>query len=196
MAPAIHPRHGPFGFFIVNPANSPGKIPERPHENARASVHSADPSMAPHLLLRSPYFLADTSLIDSDGPRRNPMEKNDVISELRDLIQLDIDAIRAYEQAIESSDAPTVKNHLQDFKNDHEQHVTNLSAFMTKLGGNPLDRTPDMKGFLIQGFTTIRRVTGAEGALNAMETNERLTNSTYKTAVEKQFPPEIQKRLK
>lgn len=53
---------------------------------------------------------------------------------------------------------------------------------MRELQGTPPDLTADFKGFFIKGFTALRSMIGAKGALQAMETNERLTTSTYEKA--------------
>lgn len=120
------------------------------------------------------------------------MDTNQTIKELNDLIQLDIDAIQAYEQAISNVTEANVKTQLDAFKADHHRHVTELSDEVRKAGGQPPEYKKDLKGFLIQGFTAIRSATGTEGALKAMLTNEKLTNRNYGEAVKKAFPANIQ----
>jgi uncharacterized protein (TIGR02284 family) len=119
------------------------------------------------------------------------MENKEIIEELKSLIQLDIDAARAYSQAIDEVDIKFIRDNLDDFRNDHERHIYNLSPLITELGGTPPDKSPDLKGFVIAGFTMIRSQAGTEGALNAMETNEKLTNKSYSEACSKDFPPNI-----
>ncbi len=112
------------------------------------------------------------------------MDTNESISKLSSLVQLDIDAVHAYSQAIDSIDVPEVKSRLSDFRSDHERHIENLSQAIRQLGGEPPEFKRDFKGFLIEGMTSLRSVTGTEGALKAMRTNEGLTNSTYEKALE------------
>jgi len=119
------------------------------------------------------------------------MPKNTVVNDLISLVQLDIDAIHAYEQAIERVTVDSVRTQLNVFKADHHRHVTDLSTEIRKLGGTPPTFSKDFKGYLIQGFTALRSVTGTEGALKAMETNEKLTNSTYEKAVTWNIPVEV-----
>ncbi len=123
------------------------------------------------------------------------MENKDIIDELKSLVQLDIDATRAYSQAMDAIDIKFIKDSLDDFRNDHERHIYNLSPIITELGGTPPEKSPDLKGFLIAGFTMIRSQTGTEGALNAMETNEKLTNKNYGEACSKDFPGHILTQL-
>lgn len=51
--------------------------------------------------------------------------------------------------------------------------------------------TSDFKGFIISGFTALRSLTGTKGALEAMETNERLTTSKYAEASKWDFPVDV-----
>jgi rubrerythrin len=124
------------------------------------------------------------------------MTNEEIVSELGSLIQLDVDAIRAYDQAIGNIDLPDVKARLTEFRRDHERHVSALSPEVQRLGGKPPANRPDVKGFVIQGFTAIRSMTGTEGALKAMQTNEKLTNRDYGKAVAMAFPPDIMTLLR
>ena len=54
---------------------------------------------------------------------------------------------------------------------------------MRRLGDEPVELSRDFKGFLIEGFTALRSVTGTEGALKAMQGNEKLTNKRYEDAL-------------
>ncbi|MDD5203957.1 MAG: DUF2383 domain-containing protein [Desulfobacterales bacterium] len=110
------------------------------------------------------------------------MEYEEITKKLNSLIQLDIDAIHAYEQAMKNINEVFIRDQLAEFRNDHHRHFRELSAVVQGMGGSPPDYSPDFKGFLIQGFTAMRSVTGTEGALKAMESNEKLTNKTYEEA--------------
>ena len=111
------------------------------------------------------------------------MDNQTVIKKLSSLVHLDIDAIHAYDQAIQKIDVMEVRSQLDQFKADHQRHVDDLSAVIRRLGGEPPTFSPDFKGYLIQGFTALRSVTGTEGALKAMDTNEKLTNRNYESAL-------------
>jgi uncharacterized protein (TIGR02284 family) len=119
------------------------------------------------------------------------MENKDIVSKLYDLCQLDIDAIRAYDEAIEKIDIETVAENLRNFRADHQRHVSDLTAQIVKYGGTAPENKPDVKGFVIQGFTSLRSLTGTPGALKAMRGNEVLTNSKYKAAQELDLPVDL-----
>lgn len=57
-----------------------------------------------------------------------------------------------------------------------------------QLGGTPA-KSRDLLGFLIEGFTAVRSITGTEGALKAMRMNEMVTNSTYEKAAGNEIYP-------
>lgn len=119
------------------------------------------------------------------------MNRDDILDNLEKLIQLDVDATHAYDQAIKKVNEPVIKDKLIQFQADHRKHIDLLSAKMLELGGTPPELTSDFKGFLISGFTALRSLTGSRGALEAMETNERLTTSRYEEASKLDFPVDI-----
>ena len=110
---------------------------------------------------------------------------------LKSLIHLDVDATHAYDQAIKNVDDPLIKDKLILFQGDHRRHIETLSTKMQELGGTPPKPTSDFKGFFISGFTALRSLTGTKGALEAMETNERLTTSKYEKASALDLPADI-----
>ena len=116
------------------------------------------------------------------------MDKDQAIKDLTKLAQLDIDAVHAYDQAIKNIDVPAIKDQLIKFRDDHKRHVDELSPEITALGGTPPDFSPDFKGYLISGFTSLRSSTGTEGALKAMLSNEKLTNKNYDEAMTWSLP--------
>lgn len=120
------------------------------------------------------------------------MDNKEIAKKLGSLAQLDIDAVHAYKEAIEKVEDPQVRENLVRYREDHERHISELSAEISRLGETPPDFSPDFKGFLIQGFTSLRSMTGTEGALNAMHTNEKLTNKNYSEASSWNLPTNIQ----
>lgn len=103
---------------------------------------------------------------------------------LNDLIRVDMDAIRAYEDAIVACEIPEIKGQLVAFQQDHRRHVVDLAAMVRNLGGEPVQRH-DSEGFFIEGFTAVAS-SGDRAALLAMRGNEELTASRYGAAVRMQ----------
>jgi uncharacterized protein (TIGR02284 family) len=110
----------------------------------------------------------------------------ETIETLNDLIQLDMDAVQAYRQAIEACDRELIRSKLTEFRGDHERHIQDLSRQVTALGGEPKQER-DFTGYIVEGFTAIVSH-GDHSALLAMRGNEELTNKQYKDALEETLP--------
>jgi len=107
---------------------------------------------------------------------------------MNELIQLDYDAIQAYEQAIERCEDSAARADLISFQADHQRHITDLSQAVRLMGGQPEGCGRDLKGILLEGLTALRSVSGTLGALRAMKLNEKLTNRSYERALEARLP--------
>lgn len=123
------------------------------------------------------------------------MERKDLTDKLNDLIQLDVDAVEAYDHAIKHVDYDDIRKRFIGFQEDHRAHIRNLSELVQKMGGTPAKPKPDLKGYLIEGFTALRSLIGTKSALEAMKTNEKLTNRKYEEAVGLDFPEDAMKLL-
>ena len=104
----------------------------------------------------------------------------ETVATLNDLIQLDIDAVHAYSQAIDACKVAEVRDNLTAFKGDHQRHISELEGAVRALGGQP-PTGKDIKGFVIEGFTAIASQ-GDRSALLAMRGNEEITTRRYDAA--------------
>jgi len=110
------------------------------------------------------------------------MNDLDRIERLSSLVQMDSDAVRTYEQALDEIEADAIRERLAQFRDEHIQHSEELSVVIQELGGTPPSQETDMKGFLTEKFAAVRSLSGTEGALKTMQTNEKLTNRIYQEA--------------
>jgi len=116
---------------------------------------------------------------------------------LNGLIQIDIDATFAYQQAIGDIQEPAIQLELKSFLADHRRHIQELSALLREIGGKPINLTRDIKGYIIEGMTSLRGLAGTQATLRAMITNENLINSYYKEALEYAgFPKDVRSLIK
>ena len=113
------------------------------------------------------------------------------LAKLRELAQLDVDAIGLYEAAVERVDVPLIRDRLSEFRIDHQRHVQDLNAAITRLGGSDLPRSPDLKGTVLRGFTAVTSMIGNHAALLGMMGNEELTNKSYESALELDWAPDL-----
>lgn len=111
-----------------------------------------------------------------------------VCDHLNKLIQLDVDAVCTYREALGHVSDFDVRIDLEAFLNDHERHIMELSGVVRDLGGSPIPVHRDFKGAILEGMTRLRS-RGTLGALRAMRMNEKLTNRSYDKASHLYMPP-------
>lgn len=122
------------------------------------------------------------------------LDSNTVIKDLNNLVELDYDAIAAYEAAIERLDSPDYKAKLTDFLGDHQRHIQELGTAIQREGGTP-EESGDAKKVLTKGQVVIANLGGDDAILKAMKRNEDQTTDKYEKAVEKGYPEHIQSLL-
>ena len=114
----------------------------------------------------------------------------DVVDMLNDLIQLDYDAIHAYEAAIGRIDSEEHQRHLAAFKEDHERHTEELDAVVRELGGKPVNRSI-IKHVVTAGKIAFADLIGDKTVLQALKTEENDINKAYeRMAGRRDLPPE------
>jgi rubrerythrin len=106
------------------------------------------------------------------GNAGNPMHL------LYKLVELDFDAIEAYEAAIERLDDDVGKKALAAFKADHERHVRELGSALRDMGFDPPEQG-DIRRVLAKGKVVLGTIAGDRGILMAMKANEDDTNAAY-----------------
>ena len=116
------------------------------------------------------------------------------VQKLNELIAVDIDAVSAYQACMDRLRTPDIKQRLGAFQADHERHIRELSAYVTRFGGKPRSRA-DIKGFFLKGFTAVTSMVGDEAALRAMQGNEQLTNRAYQAALEEAWPDDLRQLI-
>ena len=124
------------------------------------------------------------------------MNDKNLIEAMSNLVQLDIDAVHAYDQAVKEIDDTIIRDRLLKFQEEHRNHISGLSKQIANLGGQPPERSQDLKGYVIEAFAAIRSFTGLKGALNAMKTMEEITNRYYGEVVSWEAPSEVKELLR
>lgn len=119
------------------------------------------------------------------------MTNQEIAEELSSLVQLDLDAVLAYDRAIEAIGDGWIMNELARFKLDHQRHILELSKVLLDMKVKPPASRADVKGAILGGVTGVRARLGTEQALKAMVPNEELTTSTYARAMAKPFPDDV-----
>lgn len=104
--------------------------------------------------------------------------QTDFADALRDLTELDYDAIEAYDVAINRVDNIEYKTKLTEFRDDHRRHVEENSALLAS-HGEEAPAGPSGKQWLTKGKVVLADMIGDTTILVAMRSNEIDTNTAY-----------------
>jgi rubrerythrin len=106
-----------------------------------------------------------------------------VRKELTDLAQLDRDAVGVYDDALKHVDDDEVRASFKEFRDEHEHHITVITASLKRITGQSPDLSVDFMGRMAEFVTTLRSASGTTGALHAMRTAEQYHNHRYEAAL-------------
>ena len=110
-----------------------------------------------------------------------------IVEMLNSLVELDQDAVRAYDQAITACDVMDVEIGLREFREQHERHVRILTARLLAEGEHVIKE--DEKGYLLEGFAS--QMAGVEEALKGLRQDEELTNRAYRSVLAHELPADV-----
>jgi len=111
-------------------------------------------------------------------------KQSDFAEALKELLELDYDAIGAYEAAIQRLENIIFKEKLIEFKMDHEHHTQKLTAILVAHNVSNIPQGPDApKSWLAKGKVVLAGLKDDETILEAMLTNEQDTNTAYERLV-------------
>ncbi len=110
------------------------------------------------------------------------LDARTLVKHMNSLIELDFDAIEAYEAArIARLSEVGDKAELGRFLLDHQRHIADLTPFVQELGGKPATKA-DFKRILTKGKVVLGGLAGDRFVLEAMKSNEETTTKTYARA--------------
>jgi hypothetical protein len=104
--------------------------------------------------------------------------QTELINATQDLLELDYDAIEAYDAAINRLENQLYKDKMAEFKADHLRHVRELTAFLED-NEEEAPEGPSGKQWLTKGKVIIANLLGDNAILAAMRSNEVDTNTAY-----------------
>ena len=97
---------------------------------------------------------------------------------LKDLLELEYDALAAYGVAVDKIQSQKCKEKLLGFKKEHEQHIEQIGQVLERHGVKT-KRDGSIKGFLTKGKVYIADLFNDKMVLQAMHSNEIDTNTAY-----------------
>lgn len=100
-----------------------------------------------------------------------------IVAAINDLILLDRAAVLAYGLALKACTSGDLEDGFVLFKEEHEQHVHELSEWLRSRGHEPTTEL-DHRGEIIREYTSLFSHDN-RGAMLVMRGNEELTNTLY-----------------
>jgi ElaB/YqjD/DUF883 family membrane-anchored ribosome-binding protein len=133
--------------------------------------------------------------METTGQGGHAPATSEVLDGLNDLLQLDHDAIGAYEIAMEKLEDRDAAAQIAGYLRDHERHVRELNELIRDLGGTPHNE-PHATGPFKEALQSIGALAGDKGILLAWRTNELQVRTKYDAyAARANFWPHEAKRL-
>lgn len=128
------------------------------------------------------------------GLGHQPPALAEVLEGLNDLLQLDHDAIGAYDIAIEKLQDRDHADQVLGFRRDHERHIRELNDLIAGLGGTPMNH-PHATGPFKAAMQSLGGLAGDKGILLAWRTNELQVRTKYDSYASKAmlWPPEVKR---
>ncbi|MBW3629784.1 MAG: ferritin-like domain-containing protein [Gemmatimonadetes bacterium] len=120
-------------------------------------------------------------------------EKNSaaLIRTLSDLLQLDHDAVRSYQVAIDALSREPLKKALRQFKRDHQRHIREISALIESNGGKPLQMPHASTGLLKLAIQSLGAAGGDRAVLLTFRSNEWESMQKYGGAARRRLPADV-----
>ena len=110
-------------------------------------------------------------------------KESNFLEALNHLIQLDYDAVEAYDAAIERLKSTHWREVLKSFREDHLRHIKVFTDYLRDVDYE-YPQGPSLKSILTQGKVMIANISGDKAILMAMRSNEVDTNTAYKRMLE------------
>lgn len=109
--------------------------------------------------------------------------ETDFVEMLKNLAQLDLDAMEAYDLALGRIEKEEYREQLEAFKGDHIRHSEELEKLVAELG-DKVPTGPGTKQNVTTGGAVLADMVGDKRILEALKENEDDTNKAYERAVE------------
>ena len=98
---------------------------------------------------------------------------------LKDLLELEYDAVEAYEAAIKRLDNEEYKMSVTSFTQDHKRHIQEVSELLKKHTVTPPSGPSLVKQWITKGKVILGNIVGDRSILMALRSNEIDTNAAY-----------------
>lgn len=116
------------------------------------------------------------------------MDKGELARNLDSLIRLELDAVHAYEHALNKVSDANVKKYFHLFRDEHRRQIGGLAKAVDALGaGSPrqyedFSKEKNAQSILTDGFRDVRALSDERQIVEAMLSNERFAMRCYDEA--------------
>lgn len=117
----------------------------------------------------------DTTRLDAGHA---PPATAEILEGLNDLLQLDHDAVGAYQIAMEKLHDRDQADQIAGFRRDHERHIRELNELIAELDGTPKNH-PHATGPFKLALQSLGGLAGDKGVLLAFRANELAVRTKY-----------------
>ena len=134
----------------------------------------------------------DTQTTGVEGTHAPALKE--VLDGLNDLLQLDHDAMAAYDVAIAKLEDRDNADQIAGYRRDHERHVRELNELVSRLGGTPSNH-PHVTGPFKTALQSLGALAGDKGLLMAFRTNELQVRTKYDAYASRAmlWPPDVKR---
>ncbi|MFP2932718.1 hypothetical protein ACLESO_47740 [Pyxidicoccus sp. 3LG] len=117
---------------------------------------------------------------------------------LREITFLDADAAASYVAAMQRVDLPSLRQHLEVFRDEHLHHLHALNTFLSAQGEAPVVTTLEVRHGPLLGCPPVKTKAPLrmEAALTAVAGCEHLVDRTYALLLRDTWPPEVEALLR
>jgi rubrerythrin len=112
-------------------------------------------------------------------------------ADLTDLLQLEFDALASYAVALAGLRRPDLRETLEAFRRDHDEHVLALSAQIRALGGVPLSLPHIPTGLLKLGVQAVGLMGDDRAVLLGFVSNEWQSREKYARYAARPYPASV-----
>jgi rubrerythrin len=117
------------------------------------------------------------------------MDRTELIERLSFFMRLERDAVRAYERALNGTEAAGVRDNLRQFMREHERHVSDLREAIRQEGNEAPELAEDVQGIFLEALASVER--GEQTIFQGLEAGERYVNYKYRQAGGEEFPAHV-----
>jgi len=123
------------------------------------------------------------------------MDARDIVNRLKALLLLDTGTHSIYKQAMQRIVEDDIREQLNEFCEDHGQHVTDLEEFISEVEGSVImmsaGQVSTFVGCANDRVSEVQTIEGTDRILETLRKNELVTNKYYEEAIEWELKPEM-----